>query len=112
MWDYMPNSRIQWAQLWHQWMQTNGEEGEEPPDWMKELYALDAEMRSINPNTEQAADAEERFAAWYKEYIPIFPLARDVIDPCIVPQNLGNVAHSGRSSAVWFAQEQVFFKHG
>jgi peptide/nickel transport system substrate-binding protein len=111
MWDYMPNSRIQWAQLWHRWMQTDGEEGEEPQDWMKELYALDAEMRSINPNTTQAEDAEKRFAEWYKEYIPIFPLARDVIDPCIVPQNLGNVAHSGRSSAVWFAQEQVFFKH-
>jgi peptide/nickel transport system substrate-binding protein len=108
--DYMPNSRIQWAQLWHTYMQTSGKEGEEPPQWMKELYALDAEMASLNPNTPAGADAEKRFTAWFMEYVPILPLARDVKDPCIVPANLGNVAHAGRSSAVWFAQEQVFFK--
>jgi peptide/nickel transport system substrate-binding protein len=108
--DYMPDSRIQWAQLWHTYMQTSGKEGEEPPQWMKELYALDAEMASLNPNTPAGADAEKRFTAWFMEYVPILPLARDVKDPCIVPANLGNVAHAGRSSAVWFAQEQVFFK--
>ncbi len=110
MWDYMPNSRVGYGRLWHQWMQTAGKEGEEPPDWVKELYAIDAEMRSINPNTTQARDAEKRFAEWFKEYIPIFPLARDVIDPVIVPKRLANVPHSGRSSAMMFAQEQVFFK--
>jgi len=110
MWDYMPNSRVGYGRLWHQWMQTAGKEGEEPPDWVKELYAIDAELRSINPNTAQAKDAEKRFAEWFKEYIPILPLARDVIDPVIVPKRLANVPHSGRSSAMMFAQEQVFFK--
>jgi hypothetical protein len=40
----------------------------------------------------------------------LFPLSRDVADPCIVPPNLANVPHSGRSSAMMFAGEQVFFK--
>jgi len=52
-----------------------------------------------------------RFTEWYKEYVPILPLARDVVDPCLVPKNAGNIAHAGRSSAVWFSLEQVFFKH-
>lgn len=108
--DYMPNTRIQWGQLWHRYMETEGEEGEEPPEWIKELYAIDAEIASVNPNTPAGADIEKRFGDWFMEYVPIFPLARDVKDPCIVPKNLGNVAHAGRSSAVWFAQEQVFFK--
>jgi len=108
--DYMPNSRIQYGQLWHQYMQTDGEEGEEPPAWIKELYALDAEMAALNPNTPAGEDAETRFAAWFMEYVPILPLARDVKDPVIVPENLGNVPHAGRSSAMMFAGEQVFFK--
>ncbi len=110
-WDYMPNSRIKWAQLWHKWMRTDGAEGEEPPEWIKDLYAIDAELRAVDPNTGRGRETEQRFADWFREYIPIFPLARDVVDPIIVPKNLGNLAHSGRSSAVWFAQEQVFFKH-
>jgi len=109
--DYHPTARIRWAQLWHLWMQTRGEEGEEPPDWMKELYDLDHEMSSINPDTSRAERAEERFAAWFMEHVPILPLARDVVDPCIVPVNAANVGHAGRSSAIWFKQEQVFFKH-
>jgi len=110
MWDYMPNDRSRYGQLWHKYMQTDGEEGEEPPAWIKELYALDAEMRAINPNTSQAKDAEARFAAWFMEYIPTLPLARDVVDPVIVPVNLGNLLKAGRSSAVGFAAEELFFK--
>lgn len=109
--DYMPNSRIQWAQLWHTWVQTEGEEGEEPPAWIKELYDIDAQIDVLNPNTAPGKEAEDRLWAWYTEYVPMMPLSRDVADPCLVPKTLENVATGGRSSAVWFAQEQVFFKH-
>ncbi len=109
--DFMPNQRIRWAQTWHRWMETGGGEGEEPPAWMQELYALHGEMVSVNPNTATAANAEARFAEWFLEHLTILPLANNVIDPCIVPVNAGNIAHAGRSSAVWFKQEQVFFKH-
>jgi len=111
--DYMPDPgyRLRWGMLWHKWMQTGGTDGEEPPDWIKDLYALYEEMMAINPDTAQAEEAEKRFADWFMEYVPVFPLARDVVDPCIVPANAGNIAHSGRSSAVWFKQEQIFFKH-
>ena len=109
--DYMPDSRIRWGRLWEVWMRTNGEEGVEPPDWIKELYEISKELVAVNPNTKRAEEAEKRFAAWMMEYIPVFPVARDVADPVIVPPNLGNVPISGRSSALMFAQEQCFFKH-
>jgi peptide/nickel transport system substrate-binding protein len=111
--DYMPDPgyRLRWGMLWHKWMQTDGKDGEEPPDWIKDLYTLYEEMMAINPDTTRAAEAEKRFADWFMEYVPLFPLARDVVDPCIVPVNAGNIAHSGRSSAVWFSEEQIFFKH-
>jgi peptide/nickel transport system substrate-binding protein len=108
--DYMPDSRIGWARVWHLYKTSNGAEGEAPPAWMEELYEIDAELGAVNPNTDQGLAAQEKMWAWYREYVPMLPLARDVRDPCIVPKNLGNLAHGGRSSAVWFSQEQVFFK--
>ena len=108
--DYMPDSRILWAQQWHLWQTSGGAEGEEPPDWMKELYAIDVELSAVNPNTDQGLAAQEKLFTWYNTYVPMLPLSRDVADPLIVPPNIGNLAHSGRSSAVWFSQEQVFFK--
>jgi peptide/nickel transport system substrate-binding protein len=109
--DYMPDSRIRWGRLWEDWMRTGGEEGVEPPDWIKELYDISKELVAVNPNTRRAEEAEKRFAEWMMEYIPLFPVARDVADPVIVPPNLANVPLSGRSSAMMFAQEQCFFKH-
>ena len=108
--DYMPTSRIRWGQLWDDWMRTEGEEGVEPPDWIKELYEIRGEIVTVNPNTEKGEAILKRFTDWCMEYIPVFPIARDVSDPCIVPPNLANVPTGGRSSGMMFAEEQLFFK--
>jgi peptide/nickel transport system substrate-binding protein len=108
--DLLPNSRIQWGQLWHRWMVTNGKEGVEPPDWIKDLYDINAELATTDPNGTAAPDLLQRFADWEMKWIPIFPIARDVHDPCIVPPNLRNVPTSGRSSAMMFSEEQLWFK--
>jgi ABC-type dipeptide transport system, periplasmic component len=110
VYDYMPTERVKWGQQWHLWLQTGGEQGEEPPDWILELYEIDAELRAVRPGTERAAMAEARFAEWMMEYIPMFPVARDVVSPVIIPPNLGNLAHSGQEAASWFAAEQFFFR--
>jgi peptide/nickel transport system substrate-binding protein len=108
--DYMPEQRIKWAQTWQTYMSTNGKEGEEPPAWMMELYDLETKLGAVNPNTDQGAALQEQLYAWLDEYVPMIPLARNVVDPLIIPDNIGNFAKSGRSSAVWFSQEQVYFK--
>ncbi len=108
--DYMGWQRSRWGIKWDDWMRTEGKEGQEPPDWIKELYDIHGEMTKINPYSEKAEAAEKRFADWCMEYVHLFPIARDVADPCIVPPNLGNVPHSGRSSGMMFAGEQLFFK--
>jgi len=108
--DYMGWQRCRWGIKWDDWLRTGGEEGQEPPDWILELYDIYGEMGAINPYSARAEAAEKRFADWCQEYIHLFPLARDVADPCIVPPNLGNVPHGGRSSGMMFAGEQVFFR--
>ena len=108
--DYMPNTRINWGLKWHEWYTSGGQSGDEPPLWIKNLYQIDEEIRKVWPGTERAKDAEAVFTAWMKEYIPLFPVARDVVGPVIIPPNAGNIAESGFSSATFFAAEQIFFK--
>jgi len=108
--DYLPEQRCLWAQEWEKWMKSEGKEGTEPADWMKELYELETQFVATAPNTDAAAELEARLYEWLDEYVPMIPLARDVVDPLIIPDKIGNFAKSGRSSAVWFSQEQVFFK--
>jgi len=108
--DYMPDQRINWGSKWHEWYTSGGQSGDEPPLWIKNLYQIDEEIRKVWPGTERAKDAEAVFASWMKEYIPLFPVARDVVGPVIIPPNAGNIAESGFSSATFFAAEQIFFK--
>jgi len=108
--DYTGEQRSKWAIKWHNWMYTKGQQGVEPPAWIKELYAIDDEIRAVRPGTARADAAEKKFTAWMMEYIPMFPLARDVVSPMVVPSNLGNLASKGRSSATQFAAEIYYYK--
>ena len=101
VYDYMPDQRIKWGGgQWHDWMNTNGDMGVEPPAWFKELYDIDNELRAVVPGSDQAPETEKRFADWMMKYIPVFPLAHDVVGPVVTPQNLGNLAilRSGNSN--------------
>lgn len=108
--DYMPNQRIQWGRKWHQWYLTGGEEGLESPEWIKELYEIDNQFNNVQFGTERYKEVEKVFVEWMWKNIPMFPVARDVVSPVIVPPNLGNLAHSGFASATWFSAEQFFLK--
>jgi len=110
MWDFMPTDRIRYGNLWNTWVRTQGKEGVEPPDWIKELYDINKQLAATNPNSPAAPEVLKRFTDWMMTNIPVFPLARDIADPCIVPPNLRNVPKSGRSSAMMFSEEQLWFK--
>ena len=108
--DYLPEQRCHWAQEWEKWMKTDGAEGEQPAGWMQKMYDLETQIVGHAANTDEGQKIWEELLAWLTEYVPMIPLARNVVDPLVVPDKIGNMAKSGRSSAVWFAQEQVFFK--
>lgn len=108
--DYLPNTRSRWGQGWHSWLGTGGAQGEEPPVWIKDLYDLYGTFTAELPTSDQAMQAVDAFSTWMNTHVPMFPLARDVVGPVIIPENLGNLAVSGKSSATWFAAEQFFFE--
>ncbi|TVR51739.1 MAG: hypothetical protein EA426_19770 [Spirochaetaceae bacterium] len=108
-WDFMPNTRMQWGGLWHEYLNTDGASGVEPPDWIVDLYELETELRSVRMGTARAEAAEQRLADWMMENVPMFPVAHDVVSPTVRPANLRNVAHSFRSMAAQSAAEMVFY---
>jgi len=110
MTDYMPTSRIRWGQLWDTWLNTGGKEGIEPPDWIREIYDIYAEIVAVVPGTERAEAAEERFAKWMTENRPMFPVGRDIPNPMILDPNFGNIAKKGRASACLFGAEHIFYR--
>ena len=108
--DYMPTDRIGWGQLWNTWLNTDGKEGIEPPDWIREVYAIYAEMVAVVPGTQRAEAAEKRFATWMTDNRPMFPVGRDIPNPMVLAPNMGNITKQGRASACLFASEHIFFK--
>jgi peptide/nickel transport system substrate-binding protein len=107
--DYMTKTRLYWP-LWEKWMVTQGEDGEEPPDWIKEFYEIDAELGVVDPTTDRAEAAEKRVVAWWKEYMPMFPLAENLVFPVAHAKNLGNMPISGFGKTPMMAAEQFFFR--
>lgn len=107
--DFLPDSRTGYGRLWSQWYHSDGQEGEEPPEWVKEIYSLNEQIAVTFPETEERLVIEERLFEIIYEQIPFFIVARDVVCPMIVPPNVGNMAHSGQASAPHFAAEQMYF---
>ena len=58
------------GRLWACGTQTNGTEGEEPPQWVKDMYALDAARWSSVSGSEEFNKLKEDTFAWSRENLP------------------------------------------
>ena len=68
--DYLPNAN--WAPLWGVWHDSDGEQGEEPPEWIMDLYAIHDELVSHPPGSEGYMAATAVRNAWLYENLPFF----------------------------------------
>jgi peptide/nickel transport system substrate-binding protein len=91
--NYLPSDN--WAPLWADWYQTNGTTGQEPPDWIKELYDIHAEIMEVVPGTPEDAAAMDRLYAWFNENIPYFTIVEGPVYPIMVNNRIGNVMTGG-----------------
>lgn len=97
-----------WARNWYLWDTTNGEQGEEPPDEIKQFYELIAKTLTSNPEEAQqyVAQIKQSLAdnLWFLIHI------EKVQQPLIVNDKLGNVSGKGTAIAANFSAEQFFYK--
>ncbi|HRA65393.1 MAG TPA: ABC transporter substrate-binding protein [Caldilinea sp.] len=98
------------ARAWHLWHQTNGAEGEEPPQWVKDMYALDVARWSSVSGSDEFNQLKEDSFAWVRENLPAITIVEKVKYPMIAAANLRNVAEGGYAIASNFAGEQLWFE--
>jgi peptide/nickel transport system substrate-binding protein len=91
--DYLPNDN--WGPAWVDWYNSGGEQGIEPPDWVKELYSIHEEIMRVVPGTPEDQAAMDSLYAWYAEYLPIFIIIDGPVYPAMVNNRIGNVPTSG-----------------
>jgi peptide/nickel transport system substrate-binding protein len=104
LWDAYP---YEWGPLWNQWLSTNGESGEEPPEDVKELVAH-ANRSIVVASEERAAE----IAAWrqlFYDNLYIITNVERVADPLIVNKDMRNVPTAGFAVAANFSLEQMWY---
>ncbi|GAB4557280.1 MAG: ABC transporter substrate-binding protein [Anaerolineae bacterium] len=98
------------GRLWEIWRTTAGQEGEEPPDWVKEGIELAAKTWSSIPGSDEYNQLKEQSYAWERANLPLINIVENVKYPMIASQRLGNIPRSGYAIAANFSAEQFFYK--
>lgn len=95
---------------WNSWRTTDGEEGEEPPQWVKDVWQLDADRWSAVPGSDEFNTLLDQGFEWSRTNLPIIQIVEQVKYPMIANKNLRNVATAGFAIASNFAGEQLWYE--
>jgi len=82
----------EWAPLWREWYYTAGEKGEEPPDWIKEGYAIYEEMSKTPYVSDEYRALEEKRTKWVYDNVPFMTFVEQPGIVHLFSTCLGNVA--------------------
>jgi peptide/nickel transport system substrate-binding protein len=97
--------------LWADWVRTDGEEGEEPPDWYKELWDIRQQLWA-NPGLR--SELWPRVQAIYEEFKPFYNTFIAVRDATVFKENIGNSLTNDlvtcNSVINQFTMESMFWK--
>lgn len=108
MGSHIPEGK--WGREWQTWYDTDGESGEAPPTWIKEVYDINERIIRTIPDEPEGKKAMQDLFDWYQEYIPFIPIVQQSTDVLITPDNLGNVAEDGMALGAVFPAEQYYFE--
>lgn len=108
--DYSGNMLNRVGSAWQIWLNTNGAEGEEPPQWIKDVIELDAQRWSAVSGSDEFNELKEATFAWSRENLPAITIVETVKYPMIANAKLRNVAEGGYAIASNFAGEQLWYE--
>ena len=110
LWYYQAYGHGYWDQLWWRWWTTDGRDGEEPPEDVKELYRKREEIMFVPP--EEGRAVAEECEKMIHDYVYYFIPTIFQKQPRIESKRLGNVTDNpdAFSIAQTLSMEQTFFK--
>ncbi|TDQ40773.1 ABC transporter substrate-binding protein [Aureibacillus halotolerans] len=97
-----------WGPLWESWWLTNGAEGEEPPDDVKEFYQL-LDKLYTTPTEQAGTEVFAQIREEMGDHLWYFTPIQNVKQPLIFSKNLRNLAEEGYAIGLNFSGEQFFF---
>ena len=95
--------------VWTDWIMTKGKQGEEPPQWVKDIVKIDAEKWAAVPGTEAYNQKVAADYQWSRDNLPLITYVESVKYPLIVNKNLKNVPTSGYAISANFSVVQMYF---
>jgi peptide/nickel transport system substrate-binding protein len=99
---------------WRDWVNSDGKEGEEPPDWVKELYAWADEWLTVEPGSERYMELGRKMIEIHLANLPIIGTVGNVPSTTIVSKKLANVTewtinHYNYGRTYSFRPDQWYF---
>ncbi|MDH3413588.1 MAG: hypothetical protein OEM98_14040, partial [Gammaproteobacteria bacterium] len=99
---------------WKKWMDSDGKEGEEPPDWVKRLYALAQEWRTVQPGSARYMEIGTEMVQINLNHMSIIGTLGLAPSPVVVSRRLKNVTnwtidHYSYGRTYPFRPDQWFF---
>ena len=76
---------------WKQWADSDGAEGEEPPDWAKELFTLAAEWKTLLPGSERYVEVGRELIRINQENMTLIGTIGELPKPVVVRSRLKNL---------------------
>ena len=95
--------------VWSSWLTTQGKQGKEPPQWVKDIVKIEAEKWAAVPGTAAYNQKDKAIYQWSQENLPLITYVEFVKNPLIVNQNLKNVPSAGYAIAANFSVVQMYF---
>jgi peptide/nickel transport system substrate-binding protein len=76
---------------WKQWYNTNGAEGEEPPEWAKRMFDIATEWKTVVPGSARYEELGAELVRLNLENMTIIGTIGELPKPVVVGNDLGNV---------------------
>jgi peptide/nickel transport system substrate-binding protein len=96
------------APAWWTWFTTK--QGEEPPQWIKDIVQIDAEKWAAVAGSEAYNKQVQAEYKWCRDNLPYVNFVEHVKYPLIVNKNLKNVPTAGYAIAANFSAVQMYFE--
>ncbi len=87
---YRPESPL-FGASWREWSDTKGARGEEPPAWVKRLFELEVEWRTVVPGSPRYVEIGRELVRLNLDNMSIIGTVTDLPGPTVVSKRLANV---------------------